>query len=94
MFVACTETKSHLWIFVSVFSPGTLVYSTIKSDVTEILLLKVALNTLTLIPHYTTSVQQVNGDLRQVNGFLWVLWFPPPIKRTATIELKHCWKWR
>jgi hypothetical protein len=89
MFVACTETKSHLWIFVSVFSPGTLVYSTIKSDchdVTEILLLKVALNTLTLIPHYTTSVQQVNG-------FLWVLWFPPPIKRTAMIELKHCWKW-
>jgi hypothetical protein len=24
------------------------------------------------------------SDLRQVNGFLWVLWFPPPIKLTAT----------
>ena len=23
--------------------------------------------------------------LRQVSGFLWVLWFPPPIKLTATI---------
>ena len=26
-------------------------------------------------------------DLRQVNGFLRVLWFPPSIK------LKYCWKW-
>jgi len=25
------------------------------------------------------------SDLRQVCGFLWVLWFPPPIKLTATI---------
>jgi hypothetical protein len=25
------------------------------------------------------------SDLRQVNGFLWVLRFPPPIKLTATI---------
>jgi len=23
------------------------------------------------------------SDLRQVSGFLWVLWFPPPIKVTA-----------
>jgi len=23
-------------------------------------------------------------DLRQVGGFLWILWFPPPIKMTAT----------
>ena len=30
-------------------------------------------------------------DLRQVAGFLWVLRFPPPIKLTATIELKYCW---
>jgi hypothetical protein len=25
------------------------------------------------------------SDLRQVSGFLWVLWFPPSIKLTATI---------
>jgi hypothetical protein len=25
------------------------------------------------------------SDLRQVGGFLWVLYFPPPIKLTATI---------
>ena len=31
------------------------------------------------------------GNLRQVGGFLWVLYFPPPIKLTATIKLKYCW---
>ena len=25
------------------------------------------------------------SDLRQVGGFLWVLWFPPPITLAATI---------
>jgi len=44
---------------------------------------------------YTTDVVSSNldqdevikfvSDLRQVGGFLWVLWFPPPIKLTATI---------
>jgi hypothetical protein len=24
-------------------------------------------------------------NMRQVSGFLWVFWFPPPIKLTATI---------
>jgi hypothetical protein len=33
-------------------------------------------------------------DLRQVDGFLQVLRFSPPIKLTATILLKYCWKWR
>jgi hypothetical protein len=32
--------------------------------------------------------------LQQVGGFLWVLRVPPPIKLTATILLKYCWKWR
>ena len=35
------------------------------------------------------SIQQyvINfvNDLRQVGGFLRVLWFPPPIKQTATL---------
>ena len=26
-------------------------------------------------------------------GFLWILRFPTPIKLTATIKLKYCWKW-
>ena len=30
------------------------------------------------------------SDFRQVGGFLWVLWFPPPIKLTAMIQLKYC----
>jgi hypothetical protein len=34
------------------------------------------------------------SDLRQVSGFfLWVLWFPSPIKLTSMIYLKYCWKW-
>ena len=37
------------------------------------------------IQHY---VIKVVIDLRQVNGFLWVLRFPPPIKRTAMIKSK------
>ena len=29
-------------------------------------------------------------DLRQVDGFLRVLWFLPPVKLTAMIKLKYC----
>ena len=29
-------------------------------------------------------------DLQQDGGFLWILVFPPPIKLTATIQLKYC----
>ena len=31
------------------------------------------------------GIIKVVSDLRQVDGFLRVLWFPPPIKHTATI---------
>jgi hypothetical protein len=41
----------------------------------------------------TTLRDKVVSDLRQVGGFLQVLWFPPPIKLTATIYLKYWWKW-
>ena len=34
------------------------------------------------------------SDVRQAGGFLRVLWFPLPIKLTAMIQLKYCWKWR
>jgi len=43
------------------------------------------------IQHY---VIKFVSYLRQVGGFLRVPRFPPPIKLTATIELKYCWKWR
>jgi hypothetical protein len=33
------------------------------------------------------------SDLWQDGGFLRVVRFPPPIKLTATIELKYCWNW-
>jgi len=39
------------------------------------------------IQHY---VIKFLSDLQQVYGFLRVLWFPPPIKLTATIQLKNC----
>jgi hypothetical protein len=37
---------------------------------------------LYVIQHYMTKFV---SDLWQVSGFLWILWFPPPIKLTATI---------
>ena len=39
------------------------------------------------IQHYAIKLV---SDLRQIGGFLRVLWFPPSIKLTATIELKYC----
>ena len=39
------------------------------------------------IQHY---VIKFVSDLQQVDGFLWVFRFPPPIKLTATIKLKYC----
>jgi hypothetical protein len=39
------------------------------------------------VQHYVITIV---SDLRQVGGFLWVLWFPPPIKLTATI---YSWVW-
>ena len=46
------------------------------------------------VQHY---VIKFISDLRQVDGFLQILRFPPPLKLTATIQLnlvKYCWKWR
>jgi hypothetical protein len=37
-----------------------------------------------LIQHY---VIKFDSDLRQAGGFLRALWFPPPIKLTATIQM-------
>ena len=45
------------------------------------------------VQHY---VIKFISDLRQVDGFLQILRFPPPLKLTATIQLnlvKYCWKW-
>ena len=39
------------------------------------------------IQHYV--IKFVNA-MQQVDGFIRVLRFPPPIKLTATIELKYC----
>ena len=39
------------------------------------------------IQHY---VIKFVSDLRQVGDFILVLWFPPPIKLIATIQLKYC----
>jgi hypothetical protein len=42
------------------------------------------------VQHY---VIKFVSDLRQVSGFLRVLRFLSPIKLTAMIQLKYCWKW-
>ena len=39
------------------------------------------------IQHY---VIKFIGDLRQVGGFLWALWFPPPIK-TDHHDIAEIW---
>ena len=39
------------------------------------------------VQHY---VIKFVSDLRQVCGFVRVLQFPPPIKLTATMQLKYC----
>jgi hypothetical protein len=39
------------------------------------------------IQHY---VIKFVSNIRQVCGFLPVLWCPPPIKLTATVLLKYC----
>ena len=70
------------------FSPGTLASSTTKTarhNIAEILL-KVALNT----KNQTKSSVTCNRSV----VFFRVLWFTPPIKLTATIYLKYCWKSR
>jgi hypothetical protein len=43
------------------------------------------------IQHYVIKLS-VSCDRSVV--FLRALWFLPPIKLTATIYLKYCWKWR
>ena len=42
------------------------------------------------VPITTSIASSIISDLRQVGGFFRVLWFPPPIKLTATIYLKYC----
>jgi hypothetical protein len=43
--------------------------------------------------HSTEPHDHHHSDLQQVGGFLRVLWFPPLIKLTATIQLKYFGKW-
>jgi hypothetical protein len=52
-----------------------------------------------MLCHFTTDIIQhyvikFVSDLRQVGGFIWVLRFPPPIKLTATKQLKYCFLWK
>ena len=42
--------------------------------------------------HKIWYLRFIVSELRQVSGFLRVLWFLPPIKLTAKIWLKYCWK--
>ena len=61
--------------------------------------INILINLCTLLPsnilliarctRYNIVIKFVS-DLRQVSGFLWVLWFPPPVKLTATKQLKYC----
>jgi len=42
------------------------------------------------VQHY---VIKFVSDLRQVGSFFRILRFLPPVKLTATIQLKCCWNW-
>jgi hypothetical protein len=50
--------------------------------ITKVVSLYPAHGEVYLMQHY---VIKFVSDLRHVDGFLWILWFPPPIKLTATI---------
>ena len=71
-------------------TPASSTTKTGRHDIAEILL-KVALSTKNQsinrsgrdVQHY---VIKFVSDLRQVGGFLRVLWFPPPIKLSAQEE--------
>jgi hypothetical protein len=54
---------------------------------TKVVSLNPAHGEVCLIQHY---VIKFVSDLRQVGCLLQVLRFPPPIKLTATIQLKYC----
>ena len=54
---------------------------------TKVVSLNPAHGEVYLIQHY---VIKFVSELRQVGGFLQVIWFPPSIKLTATIKLKYC----
>jgi hypothetical protein len=55
--------------------------------ITNVVSLNPAHDEVYSIQHY---VIKFVSDLRQVDGFLRVLGFPPTIKLTATIQLKYC----
>jgi hypothetical protein len=47
--------------------------------------IRVEQDQLLVSPKVAGHGQEFVSDLGQVSGFLWVLWFPPPIKLTAMI---------
>ena len=54
---------------------------------TKVVSLNPAHGEVYLIQHY---VIKFVSELRQVGGFLQVIWFPPSIKLTAPIKPKYC----
>ena len=71
------------------WSYGSLIYDYLCNECLTPLI-KYCSGEVFLIQH---NVIKFDSDLWQVSGFLRVLWLPPPIKLTATIWLKYCWKW-
>jgi len=109
MYFQCNVTESivknlHLQIFMpwyivcilyqerSSWSYGSWIYNYLGN---QCLIIKVVSSNPTHGVVYSIQHYVINfvSDLWQVDGFLWVLWFPPPIKLTATVYLKYCWKW-
>ena len=75
-----------------ILSEGTIVVVIVWLDlqlplqsvpiITNVVSSNIADGEVYLIQHY---VIKFVSDLQQVSGFLWVLWFPPPIKLTHDI---------
>ena len=77
------------WIFIYNFTPYKSVYLVSKKqDLTLRVRIPFKRGVLD-----TTLYDKVCQWL-ETSRFLQVLHFPPPIKLTATIYLKYCWKWR
>jgi hypothetical protein len=72
------------------WSYGSWIYNYLCNQCLSPLMLWVRILSGRCVQHY---VIKFVSDLRLVSGFLWVLQFPPPIKLTAKIQEKYCWKW-
>jgi hypothetical protein len=84
IFLSFLKTNIYYKIWGQSWLYGSWIYNYLCNQWTSPLMLwvRIRLDEVYLIQHY---VIKFVSDLRQVSDFLWVLWFPEPIKLTAMI---------